>query len=181
MNNGNDISLLERQRSTAYYMLLATVLTTVADLVLLLVNASFMIPYCAALPYYLTMLGNYFDGYAFSTYTVTGLVMAAVLLAGWLLVWWMAKKNVSWLKAGMILVILDTVFLAIFAFVFLENPASCLLEGLLHLAVIYEIHVGLKAHKRLEQLEQEAAAAPTPTDFWEEETPAESEYSDTIE
>ncbi len=178
MYQSNEISALERQHSTAQYMLLATVLTTAVNLLLLLTNATVFIPYCAALPYYLTMMGYYFDGYAIATYTVTGLILAAVLLVAWLLVWWQAKKRIAWLKVGMILVIVDTVILAVFAFVFLESPASCLLEGLLHLAVIYELHVGLNAYNRLRQLQQESSVqASIP---WEEETPASAEYSDKI-
>lgn len=182
MNNANEISLLERQHSTGQYMLLATPLATVVNIILLLTQADIMIPYCAAVPYYLTMLGYHFDGFTIYSYTATGLVIAAVLLLGWLLVWWMSRKRVAWMKAGFILVIVDTVFLALFAFTFLENPASCLLEGLLHIAVIYEVHVGLKAHGQLERLQREQAApVPAPFEPWEEETPADSEYSDTIE
>ncbi len=173
----NNTLALARQRSTAQYMLLATVLTTVANIILLLANSTFMIPYCAALPYYLTMLGNYFDGYAFGTYTATGMAMAFVLLAIWLLLWWKSKNSARWLKAGMVAVIIDTVLLAVFAFVFLEDPASCLVEGLLHIAVIYEIHVGLKAHRQLQQFQ---AQPPVYAPWAEEETPADSEYSDDI-
>lgn len=178
MHNSNDIPLLERQHSTAQYLLLATVLTTVANIVLLLAKASFLIPYCAALPYYLTMLGYLFDGYTLASYTAIGMAMAFVLLAGWLLVWWLAKRRTGWLKVGLVLVILDTVALAIIAFLFLENPASCLLEGLLHLAVIYEIHVGLKAHKQLAQIQSQSAEQNC--EPWDDETPAESEYSSDI-
>lgn len=178
MNNSNDILNLERQRNVAHYMLLATVIATVINILLLLTNTDMFIPYCAALPYYLTMLGNHFDGYTFGTYTATGLVMAFVVLAIWLLIWWKAKTSAGWLKAGMIAVIIDTVLLAIFAFVFLEDPGSCLAEGLLHIAIIYEIYVGLSAGKKLRQIQTET---PVYAPWSEEETPADSEYSDEIE
>lgn len=177
--NQDSLPVLEKQIKTAQYMLLATVIVTVVNIALMLANAGLFIPYCAAVPYYLTNLGFFFDGYALSTYTATGMVMAFVSLAGWLLVWWKSKTSQRWLKAGMILVILDTVFLALFAFAFLESPASCLWEGFLHIAVIYEIHVGLKAHKQIEQLsKQPTAPAYEP---WDLETPTESEYSDDLE
>lgn len=178
MNNSNDIINLQRQQNVAQYLLLATVIATVLDIVLLLTNADLFIPYCAALPYYLTMLGNHFDGYTFGTYTATGLVMAFVFLAIWLLIWWKAKTSAGWLKAGMIAVIIDTVLLAVFAFVFLEDPASCLVEGLLHIAIIYEISVGLKACKKLQQMQTQDSIY---TPWSEEETPADSEYSDEIQ
>lgn len=173
-----EILRLERQRKLANYMLLATIITTVLNIVLLLAGSDIFISYCAAIPYYLTMLGHYFDGYIFGTYTNTGLVMAFVVLAIWLLIWWKAKESGGWLKAGMIAVIIDMVSLAVFAMVFFESPASCLVEALLHAAIIYEIHVGLVAHKKLQQLRSQAPVFAT----WEgDETPAESQYSSDLD
>lgn len=177
--NQASLPMLQKQQKTAQYMLLATVIATIVDIALLLANASLFIPYCAASSYYLTNLGFYFDGYALDTYTATGMVMSFVVLAVWLLVWWKSKTSRAWLKAGVILVIVDTVFLALFALLFLESPASCLWEGLLHIAVIYEMHVGLKACQQIEQItKQPAAPAYEP---WDLETPTDSEYSDELE
>ncbi len=177
MNNLNpqNTALLQRQCKTAQYTLLATVVATLVNVALLLAEADLFIPYCAALPYYLIFLGFYFDGYVLSTFTLTGMVMAFVALAVWLLVWWMSRDRCRWLKAGMILVIVDTVILAIFAFVFLEDPSSCLWEGLMHLAVIYELYVGVSACK---QLQSPPAPDPAPQwDPWDPGTPSDSEYS----
>lgn len=169
---------LIRQYQLACYMLLATVIATVADIILLLAGADIFIPYCAALPYYLTFLGHYFDGYTISTYTATGMALAFVCLAIWMLIWWKSKKHPGWLKFGMVLVILDTLMLAIVAFVFIEDPASCLFEGILHIAVIYEIYVGCRSRKRLDLLAQQAAA-PITVPF-DAQTPADTEYSDDL-
>ena len=177
MNYRNEqipLPVLEKQYKTGHYMLLATIIATVVDIALLLGQADLYIPYFAALPYYLTALGFLFDGNTLNTYTATGMVMAFVLLAGWLLVWWMSRTNRKWLMAGMGLVIADTVVLAIFALLFLESPAVCLWPGLLHLAVIYEIHVGNRAAKRMEQMKQQPPA--NVYDPFQEETPAETEY-----
>lgn len=171
--------VLTRQYNLSCYMLLATVIATVINIIFLLANADIFIPYCAALPYYLVFLGHHFDGFAISTYTATGMVLAFVGLAVWLLVWWKSKKHPGWLKAGMVLVILDTLILAIVAFVFLENPASCLFEGLLHIAVIYEIYVGCRSRKRLDMLAQQDTVAVTVLSNME--TPADTEYSDDLD
>ncbi len=162
---------LQKQRNTAQYMLLATVIATVVNIALLLGNFSFQIPYSSSLAYYLTFLGFFFDGYAMSTYTTTGMVMSFAVLAIWLVVWWLARKHRAWLLTGLIFVAADTAFLAIFALLFLANPSSCLLDGIFHLAVIYEIAVGLRAAKRLEQLPEEGEPQIT-------ETPPENQYSD---
>lgn len=175
----NNFLTWQRQLKTAQYMLLATVIATVVNIALLLARADWYIPYCAALPYYLTLLGYYFDGLTLSTYTTTGMAMAFVGLAAWLLMWWKAKHSAAWLKAGMILAIVDTVLLALYAFVFTDAPVAYLLEMVMHIAVVYEIHVGLKAAKALEQASQEPQSPQF--DLWENPTPTEMEYSDEVE
>lgn len=177
--NTNELPMLEKQQRTAHYMLLATIIATVVNIALLLANMGLFIPYCASLPYYLTALGFLFDGNRLDTYTATGMVMAFAVLAVWLLVWWKSKTSRKWLLAGMILVIVDTVILAGIAFSLMASPSSCLVEGLLHLAVIYEIYVGLKAYQRMEQIQKQ----PTVDFFdpWNQDTPTEKEYSDTLE
>lgn len=161
---------LLRQQQLGHYMLLATVIATVVNIALLLGNATFYIPYSAALPYYLTVLGFYFDGNTLSTYTATGMVMAFVALAVWLLVWYLARGSRRWLRVGMILVILDTVMLALFAFGFLADPAGCLLEGVIHIVAIYEISRGLSAYKQMDQLQTKFAQAQAEQALFQEES-----------
>lgn len=175
----HDYPTLLRQAKTAQYMLLATVIATVVNIVMLFSRTDLYIPYCAALPYYLTLMGFAFDGLTPATYTATGMVMTFVLLAAWMLVWWMAKKRAAWLKAGMILSIVDTAILAIYVFLLTQAPISYLLELVLHVAVIYEIHVGVKAARHLEQLQRQPQMPQyTP---WDESTPTDTEYSDDVE
>lgn len=170
---------LLRQRGIARYMLLGTVIATAVDILLLFAQADVFIPYCAAAPYYAVYLGYYFDRYALSTYTATAMVMAFVCLGVYLLLWWRAKKHDRALRWGMILLIVDTVVLLLFAILMLDNPGSCVFEVILHVAVIYEISVGLKSGKRLKQLERKEKSFAT-NQFEEYETPAESEYSDML-
>ena len=168
---------LQRQYSMACYMLLAGVIATVVNILLLLAGADLFIPYCSSFSYYFVFLGFHFDGYVLGTFTTTGLIPAFIGLAVLVLVWWKAKCHPGWLKAGMVLVILDTVVLALVALVFLENPFSCLFEGLLHIAVVYEIHVGCRAWKRLQQQE----ATPQPVyGVNDQETPSDSQYTDDL-
>ena len=148
---------LAKHKKIAHYLLLATAIATVINIALLLGKSNFAIPYCSAISFYLTFLGFFFDGYTPSTYTSTGMVMSFAVLAVWLLVWFMSRHSRKWLLAGMVLVIADTLALAGFAFAFLENPSSCLLEGLLHLAVIYEIWQGVAAYPQEAALHQQIA------------------------
>lgn len=167
----------KQQWNIAHYLLLGTVIATVVDLILLLANASFFIPYCAAVPYYLTYFGFFFDGWQVGTYTITGMIMAFVGLAVYLVLWWVTKRHTKWLWAGLALLIVDTLGLAAIALLFMESPLSCLLEFIFHIVVIYEVAVGIRADKRLRQ----AAAEPAPTEEpWDNDTPTDSEYSDWV-
>lgn len=162
-----------RQIRTAQYMLLGTVIVTVLNVAFLLGNVDMYISYCAALPYYLVWLGKIFDnglylGAANGEFTVTGIAMAAVLLAAWLVLWWLGRRSKKWLKAGMVAVAVDLGILAIFALVIFSDPLSCFWEAVIHIAVIWEMHQGLKAWKqkevylaRQEQMPEPAPEEPT--------------------
>ena len=176
MQDQHQLAVWNQQRSIARYILLGTVIATAVDLLLLFSQADFYIPYCAFFPYFLTSLGLIFDGLQISTFTYTGTFLAFLCLAGYLLVWWFAKRRNGWLLTGMILVILDTVVLLLAAFLFFGNPGEFLLDILLHLAVIYELAVGLRAGIQLKRAEQ----APPPAVFDDSQTEAQSEYSDLL-
>lgn len=158
------------QLSIAQYLLLGTVIATVVNVLLLLANVDFYIPYSASLPYYLTYFGYYFDSWQVSTYTVTGMVMTFVCLAIYLVLWWMARQHIGWLWAGMFLLIADTLGLAVIVLLVMENPISFLLEFILHIVVVGEIAVGLRAYNRLRQVENQPSQ-------WD---PPSSEYSNVL-
>lgn len=146
---------LLRQIRLSRYMLLGTVIATVVNTALLLGNAEFFIPYCAALPYYLVWFGKAFDnglaldGPVIAEFTHTGLLMCFVILVLWLVVWYFSRHSLAWLKAGMGLVIADTGLLGILVLLFFGNPISFFMEFVLHAVVIWEIWRGIKAFPHL--------------------------------
>lgn len=149
------MELWNRQIKLARYMLLGTVIVTVLNVAFLLGNVDMYISYSAALPYYLVWLGKLFDnglylGAANGEFTATGLLMAGVLLAAWLVLWWLARGSRKWLKVGLIAVAVDLGILAILSIVLFSDPLSCLWEAIIHIAVIWEIAQGLKAWKAKE-------------------------------
>ena len=140
----------DRQIKLAQYMILGTVIITALNIAFMLGNGDLYISYSAALPYYLVWLGKIFDNSLYlgpvnGVFTATGLVMAAVILCGWLVVWWLSKTSRTWLKVGFILVIADLVILVILALVLMGNLFSCLWEAVIHIAVLWEMYHGLKA------------------------------------
>lgn len=144
-----------RQIRLAQYMLLGTVIVTVLNVAFLLGNADLYISYSAALPYYLVWLGKMFDnglylGAANGEFTATGLLMAGVLLALWLVLWWLARGSRKWLKVGIIAVGVDLVILLAVSIVLFSDPLSCLWEAIIHIAVIWEMSQGLKAWQQKE-------------------------------
>lgn len=153
----------KQQLSIAQYLLLGTVIATVVNVLLLLANVDFYIPYSASLPYYLTYFGYYFDGWQVSTYTVTGMVMTFVGLAVYLVLWWMGRQHIGWLWAGMILLIADTLALAAIVLLVMDNPISFLMEFILHIVVVGEIAVGLRAYHRLQQAQSEPSQQESPS------------------
>jgi cation transport ATPase len=156
----------ERQLKLARYMLLGTVIITVVNLAFLLGNVDMFISYCAAVPYYLVMLGKLFDngympGDTNGEFTATGLVMGGVILGLFLVVWWFARDSRKWLQISLWLIVADLAALVVMGFILFSSPLQCFWEAVFHLAVIYEIAQGLRAQKKMEAAivkQQEEAA-----------------------
>ena len=168
------MELLQRQMKLARYMLLGTVIITVVNMAFLLGNVDMFISYCAAVPYYLLMLGKLFDnGYLLGTlngeFTATGMVMAGVVLAVYLLVWWLARDSRKWLQVGLWLIVADLAVLVVMGFVLFTSPLECLWEAVFHVAVIYEMAQGLRAQKKLEAAMAQAEAETAPAEEAQEE------------
>lgn len=149
------MELYKRQIKLARYMLLGTVIITVVNVAFLLGNLDTYISYSAALPYYLVWLGKIFDngwylGSANGEYTATGLVMAGVLLAVLLVLWWLARGSRRWLKVGLWAIVMDLAVLVVLAFVVFADPLSCFWEAVIHVAVIWEMRQGLKAWEQVD-------------------------------
>ena len=146
---------LQQQVSIARYMLLGTVIATVVNLVLLLAGSDFYIVYSSAAAYYLGWFGWLFDGNTVGSLTVIGFGLAAVVLAVFLLTWFLASKNKLWLTVGLGLIIADTLILIILIILFESEWMAFFWELALHGAVIYEMFQGISACKKLEALSQQ--------------------------
>ena len=168
------MELWNRRIKLARNILLYTAILTVLNVAFLLGNLNLFISYCAALPYYLVLFGKLFDnGYVLGIhnreFVATGMVMAGIVLAVYLVVWWIARSNRRWLQLSLWLLVADLLLLislAIFAF---ANPLNCFWEAVFHIAAIWAIANGLQADKKktaaLEALQAESQL--------QEETPDE--------
>lgn len=139
----------QQQANMARYMLLGTVIATVINLVLLLVNSDFYIVYSSAVAYYLGWFGWLFDGGIPGTMTAIGLTLAAIILVSYMLVWFFAKNSIAWLKAGLVMVAVDAAVLVALILLLNAGLTNFLWELALHGAVIYEIVMGISARQKL--------------------------------
>lgn len=145
---------LTQQVKLARYMILGTVIITVVSLILLLANSEMYIPYYAAAPYLLVQFGQNMDNILPGNMTTVGLALAAVILAIYLLVWYLAKDRPKWLVGGLVLLILDTLTQLSFMSFLQLQIIDIAFEIFLHGVVIYEIAAGISAQKKIEKISQ---------------------------
>lgn len=153
-----DIRRLQQQVKIARYMLLGTVIATVVNLALMMAGSEVYIVYSAAVAYYLGWFGWMFDGGIAGQMTAIGLGLAAVVLAVYLLVWYLVGNHPFWLKVGLGLVAADAAALLALVLWMGSGLVEFLWEFLLHGAVIYEIYVGITAQKKLATVQQPETA-----------------------
>lgn len=158
----NSREYLTQQKKGGRTTLLLILAFTVLNLVLLALDQGTQFLFCASVPYYLTMIGKGIDnGFADGawpengTYTVTALVISALILAVYLLCWILSKKRAGWLTAALVLFAVDTVALIAVSFLLLENPAANIMDLVIHVVAIWELWQALRANRKLAQLPQE--------------------------
>jgi hypothetical protein len=145
---------LQRQVNMARYMLLGTVIITVINLALLVAQVDMYIVYSASVPYYLGWFGWFMDGGSLGQMTIAGMAMAAVVLAVYLLVWFLAGGKPIWLKVGLGMLVADTALLLALVLWMGGSIMEFFWEFALHGAVIYELVMGISAQKKLDAMPQ---------------------------
>ena len=119
---------------------------------LLLLGVKYFLLFGASVPYYLNWLGQELSAYYQVTgYKVVALLFSIAIFAVYVACWMLSVKHWKWLRLGLILYCLDTLFLIVFAIALLHNPLSCILWLIVHL-----VGVGLlyKAFRRGQELER---------------------------
>ena len=118
----NSREYLLRQVANGRYSLLLIVILTVVNLIMTILDTNTYFLFSASVPYYLVFVGmgieNGFVNGAWNvkgTLTYTGLVIALVIVAVYLLCWLLSKKRAGWLTAALVLFIIDTVALVVIA------------------------------------------------------------------
>ena len=141
----NSREYLLRQVANGRYSLLLIVILTVVNLIMTILDTNTYFLFSASVPYYLVFVGmgienGFVDGAwnVKGTLTYTGLVIALVIVAVYLLCWLLSKKRAGWLTVALVLFIVDTVALVVITFALYDSPMGKLVDFLLHIWAIVE-------------------------------------------
>lgn len=168
---------LEMKYNAARANLLLVVAFTIINIILVLTGANTYFLFSASVPYYIVFIGSllcgklpaeYYEGtglteadfFPSSVLTVM-VVIAAVILALYVLAWLLSRKNkVGWLIFALVLFALDSVMMFLFSGISVDT----IFDVLFHAWVIYYLVVGIRASKRLKLLPVEAPILEDATD-----------------
>lgn len=139
---------LTQQIQIARRTLLGVMIMTIINIVLLLIGGGNYLLFSASVPYYLTWFGFLMDG-GIGSYTYTGLILAAAILAVYALLWLLSRKNTVLLTWAAVLLGIDLAALIAVTFLLFESPFANLVDILFHIVLIWQIQKGAKAGKEL--------------------------------
>ena len=142
--NVSDRQLLEGKYASARHNLLILLAFTVINIILLLAKQNTYFLFTAYAPYLW-----FAEGWVYKE--SAKLVLAIAVLVVLLVCWLQAKKDVRWLYAGVVLVVLDVVFLL----VVVGFDAEWVVDYVFHAYIIFSTAKGILAHKKLKKLPPE--------------------------
>ncbi len=163
-SNQREIALKKTQ--TARSNLLLMLAFTVVNIGLFLFGSDTVMLFSATIPYYAVVFGFY-SVEGVSTYLIVGIAVAAVILLIYLLCFLLSKKNCGWMILALVLFVIDTAALVLL-YIWAED-ISGILDGLMHIWIIYYLIVGIKYGRQLKTLPEEES-----TEDNEELPPVES-------
>lgn len=145
-------SAAQQKYDRARHNLLAMILLTLLNLVLLVLETDTMFLFSASVPYILMVLGIYSE---FLPLLVFCAVIAAIAMVLYFLCWLLSKKRPGWMIVALVLFILDTVLMVAFYFPF--QGASDIFDLLIHIWVLYYLILGTKYGSKLKNWPEEPA------------------------
>lgn len=160
MNNSSNSALTrelcENKYKSARSNLLAVVLLSVVNLILLYTGSMTMMLFSASIPYYAAAFGYYSF---FQPFMIAGAVIAAVFIVLYLLCWFFSKKHYGWMIAALVLFGVDTLFLA-YLYIAVFKDISGMMDALFHVLVLYFLIIGVANGKKLSEMPEQVSEAP---------------------
>lgn len=141
---------LRQRYAAARGNLLAMLIFTVVNIILLFTPVDLMMLFSAAVPYYGVALGVFMEIPVFLIFT---LVVAAIILVLYLLCWIFSKKHVAWMIVALVLFAIDTLMLIPATLLLLETPP--ILDFVFHALVLYYLILGTISGCRLKNMPAE--------------------------
>ena len=132
--------------------LLAILVVTLINQLMLMLGINYHFLFSAAMPYYLNWLARQLYNGPFRVIAT----IVTLVLYGFYALSLIRSHQRLWFRTGMILYALDTVLLIVFALLLLENPLSCLLELLVHGFALLVMLNSWQARRRLVWLQAKA-------------------------
>ena len=178
----------ESKYNVARGNLLLVVILSLANIVLLAIDANFYFPFSISVPYFMItgarlLCGMYPEEFYVELAEITGepvmteflpsavftvvLVIGVIIIAVFSFCWLLSKKKVGWMIAALVLFVLDTLYL-------LSNGlmVEMLLDIVFHAWVLYSLISGIVAFYKMKSLPDEALFV------FESAAPAENSAAD---
>lgn len=134
--------------------LMAVAVLTLINQLLLLWRAEYHFLLSAATSYYVNWL--WFKLELGGGWAVFNVLLTLILDGFYCVCWARSGRRRIYITAALAAYGLDTLLLVIFAFTMLNNPASCILEILTHLGVLYLLLTADQAAAALQRMRQRA-------------------------
>ena len=142
----NTLEAHKKRYQAARADLLIMIVLTVANIVLLFVGSDTMMLFSAMIPYISVINGYFYNG------GIIYYVIAAVVIALYILCWFMSKKKYPWLIVATVLFALDSVYLVELCVVS-GDFASSTIDFIIHALVLYYLIAGIITGKKLKEIE----------------------------
>ena len=142
--------LLEQKFKSARSNLLIVIILTVVNIALLIGGSETFMLFSASIPYYAVGLPAIWGEYELF---LVGCVLAAIILALYLVCWLLSKKRPGWLVVALVMFIVDT--LALIGLYVLIGEMSGIMDLLIHAYVVYSICVGISSAKKLKTMPED--------------------------
>lgn len=140
---------LRKQIEWGRWAILAIFLVSLVNQVMLWFGSGYHFLFSAAMPYYVNWLASQLGGTGLK---VVATLLTLLLFGAYAICVVFSGNRRDWMSATIGLYAVDTLVLCVFAFTMLENPASCILEILVHVALIAPMVNAIRAFDRMERL-----------------------------
>lgn len=149
---------LQRSVSKGRLALLVILVVSLLNQLLLLLDVDYFFLFGASVPYYLNWLGQKLSIYHQVTwYKIIAMLLSIAVFAGYVVCWLKSARGWKWMRTGLVLYCVDTLFMIVFAIAFLMNPVSCILWLMIHLVGVGILY---KAFRSAQELQRRSRRRP---------------------